>query len=74
MDEFIEMLEDLCPEVDFENEKALVDDKILSSFHILSIVSEINEMYGIRLTPAEVIPANFNSAENLWKLIQSMKK
>jgi len=35
---------------------------------------EINEMYGIRLTPAEVIPANFNSAENLWKLIQSMKK
>ena len=74
MDEFMEMLEDLCPEVDFENEKALVDDKILSSFHILSIVSEINEMYGIRLTPAEVIPANFNSAENLWKLIQSMKK
>ena len=74
MDEFMEMLEDLCPEVDFENEKALVDDKILSSFHILSIVSEINEMYGIRLTPAEVIPANFNSAEALWNLVQSMKK
>ena len=73
MEELMEILEEICPEVDFEAEKALVDDHILSSFDILSIVSEISEAFGITLTPAEVIPANFNSAESLWAMIERLR-
>ena len=39
MDKLMKILEDICPDVDFENETALVDDMILSSFDILSIIS-----------------------------------
>ncbi|HBZ03667.1 MAG TPA: acyl carrier protein [Lachnospiraceae bacterium] len=73
MEELMEILEDICPDVDFENEKGLVDNKILSSFDILSIVSEISESFDIRITPAEIIPENFNSAESLWNMISRLK-
>ena len=73
MEELMEILEDICPDVDFENEKALMDDKILSSFDVISIVSEINEAYGIRITPAEVIPDNFNTVDGMWKMICRLK-
>lgn len=74
MDELMEILEEICPEVDFEEETALVDDKILSSFDILSIVSEISDVFDIALTPAEIIPENFNSAEAIWDLICRVQK
>ena len=73
MEELMEILEELCPDVDFENETALVEDHILTSFDILSIVSELSETYGITLTPAEVIPANFNSAKALWAMVEKLK-
>lgn len=69
MEELMELLEDICPEVDFENEDALVDDKVISSFDILSIVSEIGDVFDITLTPAEIIPKNFNSAKAMWDMI-----
>ncbi|MDO4340431.1 MAG: acyl carrier protein [Eubacteriales bacterium] len=73
MEELMEILEEICPDVDFNQEKALVDDKILSSFDILSIISEISDAFEITLTPAEIIPVNFNSAEALWNMICRLK-
>lgn len=73
MEELMEILEDVCPDVDFENERALMDDKILSSFDVISIVSEMNETYGIRITPAEVIPNNFNTVGAMWNMICRLK-
>lgn len=73
MDELMEILEEICPDVDFEKENKLVDDKILSSFDILSIISEISDAFDITLTPAEIIPENFNSAEALWDMIQNIQ-
>lgn len=73
MEELMEILEEICPDVDFENEKTLVDDKILTSFDILSIISEISDAFDIVLTPAEIIPENFNSAEALWDMICRLK-
>lgn len=73
MDELMEILEDICPDVDFGVEEALIDDKILSSFDILSIISEISEAFGITLSPAEIIPENFNSAKSLWAMIERLR-
>ena len=73
MDKLMKILEDICPDVDFENETALVDDMILSSFDILSIISEISDTFGITLSPAEIIPENFNSAKSLWEMIQRLQ-
>lgn len=69
MDELMEILEDICPDVDFETETALVDDKVISSFDILSIISEISDAFDITVTPMEIVPRNFNSAQALWDMI-----
>ena len=69
MDKLLEILEDIVPDVDFNTETSLVDKHILTSFAILSIVSEIEDEFDVELSPADLIPDNFNSAKSLWNLI-----
>ena len=69
MDELIEILDNLHPEVDFETCTTLIDDKILDSFDIISIISEINETFDVVIPAEEIIPENFNSAQALYALI-----
>ena len=72
MDSLLEILQDLHPEVDFETCDTLVDDKIIDSFDIVSIISEINEEFDVVIPAEEIIPENFNSAEALYELIQRL--
>ena len=72
MNEVMEILMDLRPDVDFEKEKALVDDEILDSFDIISLVQELDEEFDITIKPADLIPDNFNSAETIWALVEKL--
>ena len=73
MDELMEILEELRPDVDFTTEKALIDGKILESFDIVSLVGELTDAFDIDINPAELVPANFNSAEAMWKMIERLQ-
>jgi len=73
MEELLEILEEIRPNVDFENETALVDGHILSSFDILTIISEISDAFDVDIKPAQIIPANFNSAKAMWEMIQKLQ-
>lgn len=74
MDKLIEILEEIQPDVDYRECTTLIDDGLLDSFAILSIVGEIEDEFGVSVTPAEIIPENFNSAESLWDMIESLKE
>ena len=69
MSELLEILENLHPEVDFETCITLIDDKILDSFDIITIISEINEEFDVVIPAEEIIPENFNSAQALHELV-----
>ena len=73
MDELIEILEEIQPDADYETCTTLIDDGILDSFSILSIVSELEDAFDIRITPAEIIPKNFNSAAALYEMVQRLQ-
>ena len=73
MAELIEILEDIQPDADYETCTTLIDDGILDSFAILSIVSELEDAFDIRITPAEIIPENFNSAKALYAMVQRLQ-
>ena len=73
MEELLQILSEIRPDVDFENNKKLIDDGILDSLNILEIVSELCDAFDIEISPADIIPANFNSAEAMWKMIQKLK-
>ena len=72
MEQLLELLQGIRPDVDFENEKALVDDGILDSFDIVSIISEIDDIYGVQIRITELDPVNFNSAEAIWNLTENL--
>ncbi|MEH2942775.1 phosphopantetheine-binding protein [Lachnospiraceae bacterium KK002] len=69
MEKLLEILEDIQPDADFDTCETLIDDGVLDSFAILSIVSELQEEFGISITPADIIPENFNSAKALWAMV-----
>ena len=73
MDDLLELLEDIKPTVDFRTCTGLIDDGYLDSFDILSIVSELNDAFGIEISPVDIIPENFNSAQALWNMVERLK-
>lgn len=74
MEELLKLLQGVRPDVDFVNETALIDDGYLDSFDVVSIISEIDDQFGVQIRINELDPENFNSAESIWKLIQALKK
>ena len=72
MESLLEILLEIQPEVDFETCSTLVDDKILDSFDIISIITEVNTEYDVAIPAEEIIPENFNSAQALYELIEKL--
>lgn len=74
MKKLIEILEELNPDVDYENTENLIDGRYLDSLTILSLVSEIEDEFDVEIPTVEIIPNNFNSAKKIWELIERLKE
>ena len=71
MEKLMEILNDARPDLDFSKETKLIDDEILDSFDIITIVGEINAEFDININVGDLLPENFNSANAIWKLVES---
>lgn len=70
METIMQILKGIRPDVDFANEKKLIDDGILDSFDIISIVSEFCETFNVDIDADDLEPDNFNTVEAMYELIQ----
>ncbi len=73
MEELINILNEIDDSIDYTKEKALIDDRLLTSLHVISLVAELEDFYGVTIGPAEMTPENFNSAESILKMIDRLK-
>lgn len=73
METLLEILSDLHPDVDFETCDTLIDDEILDSFDIVSLIAEISNEFDVTISAKDIIPDNFNSAQALWALIERLE-
>ena len=71
MDELIEILEDIKPDVDYEGCENLIDGHYLDS---LSIISQIEDAFDVTVPAVEVVPANFNSVKAMWSMIERLQE
>ena len=71
MERLLKILNEARPDLDFAVETKLIDDSILDSFDIITIVGEINEEFDININVGDLVPENFNSAQAIWELIQT---
>ncbi len=74
MDKLKKLLGQLFPDIDFDKEESLIDDGILDSLDIVSLVGELNDTFGVRITAKNLEPANFNSISAILCLIESLKE
>ena len=74
MNELLEILNEIDDTIDYETETGLIDDHLLDSFAIISLVSELEDAFDISIDAAEMTPENFNSARAIWEMIQRLKE
>ena len=72
MEKLLGILNGLHSDVDFENETLLVDNGVLDSFDIISLVTELNDTYGINISVVDLVPENFNSVQAIAALIDRL--
>lgn len=71
MEELLKLLSEVKPGVDFTKENDLIGAGILDSLTIIQLVTRINDEFDVEITPLDLIPENFRSAETIYAMIQN---
>ncbi len=69
-EQVLEILLDVVPDVDFENEVNLVGDKIIDSFAVVAMVNQLNDDLDIDIPSREILPENFYSLDTIVALVE----
>lgn len=70
-EQLIELMTETLPGVDVAHEQALVDDGILESLDLVTLVNEIMNEFQIELNVDDLLPENFNSVDSILELIEA---
>lgn len=73
-DEILEILEDIRPDIDFESAEKLIDDKVLDSFDIISLIGELNDTFDVEININDLVPDNFNTVDAMVELVETLQQ
>lgn len=69
-EKILEILKSVRDDVDFESEKALIDDEILESFDVIQIVTTFMDEFNIFIDADDIEPENLNSFEAICDFVK----
>lgn len=69
MDELLDLLNDINPDLDYETADNLIDGRVYDSLSILNLISDIEDTFEIEIGPKWMRNENFNSAAAMWNMI-----
>ena len=67
------LVKEVLPQIDFEASNALVDDGILDSLAIVTLVSELSMEFDVNIPYEEIMPDNFNSIDAICAIVERLK-
>jgi len=73
MDILLEILQELHDDIDFDTHETLIDDKVIDSFDIITLIAEVDDRMGVTIPPEELVPENFNSYKAICELIERLE-
>lgn len=73
-EKIISILQELRPEFDFTNDVNFIEQGMLDSFDVVSLVDEMENNFDIVIDGTDILPENFCSIENISELINKSKK
>jgi acyl carrier protein len=69
MNEVLELLKEIRPESDFAQSKDFLNDGLLDSFDVVTLVAALDNKYNISIEGIEIIPENFSNIEQISALL-----
>ena len=72
-EELLDILMDINADIDYATVDNLIDGKVLDSFSIVSLVSQISDTFEIDISPKYLVPENFNSMEAMLRMIDILQ-
>jgi len=69
MDKIIEILSEIRPEFDFNTSDDFIDDGLLDSFDVVTLVSELDEKFSISIDGVDILPENFRNLQSIKALL-----
>jgi len=72
MEQLMEILQEMHPDVDFDADQDLIEDGVLDSLDIVTLITEINSTFDVSIPAKDVIPENFCSVSAIWALIKRL--
>jgi len=73
MSVLLEILQEMHDDVDFETHTTLIDDNVIDSFDIITLIAEIDDRIGVTIPAEELVPENFNSYQAISALIDRLE-
>ena len=73
MEELIDILEEIKPGADWEKETDLIGNHILDSLKIVQLVGTLNDEFDIEITPIDIVPENFKTAETIYAMVKRLE-
>jgi acyl carrier protein len=68
-DKILNILSEIRPEFDFNDSSNFIEDGLLDSFDLMSLVSELDEQLGISIEGVEIIPENFENLDSVENIV-----
>lgn len=73
-EKIIEILTELRPEFDFTEDVNFIEEGMLDSFDVVSLVDEIESAFGVAISGTDVIPENFCNIDAISDTIKRNQK
>ncbi len=73
MEKLLQILNEIQPDIEFAGHTKLIDDGVLDSFDIVTLVGELNYNYDVQIGVEDLLPENFNSVQAMMNLINQLK-
>ena len=68
------ILREIDDSIDYEKEQALIDDRLLDSFGVITLVAELEDAFDISIEASEMVPENFNSAGAIYRMVGRLQE
>lgn len=74
METLMNILREIDDSIDYEKEQALIDDRLLDSFGVITLVAELEDAFDISIEASEMVPENFNSAGAIYRMVGRLQE
>ena len=73
MEKIIEIIEGLKPGVTVDENTKLIDEHVIDSLAMITLVSELCDEFDVDITDKDIVPENFATVKDIKRLIDRLE-